>query len=73
MYPPKKQRDYRNLWLISMALLVIGIVLTVNLAVIRPAGFALLGIGGVGIVWSLTRMDRWKDNNDDDRPPRQFR
>jgi len=73
MYLPKKQKDYRNLWLISMVLIVIGVLLTINLAMIRPAGFALLGIGGIGLVWSLARMDRGNDKNDNEPPPRQFR
>ena len=73
MYPPKKKRDYRNAWLISMALIAIGIVLTINLAIIRPAGFVLLGIGGIGLIWSLSNMDKWKDNKDREDPPRQFR
>jgi hypothetical protein len=56
-----------------MALIAIGIVLTINLALIRPAGFVLLGIGGIGLIWSLRNMDKWKDNNDREDPPRQFR
>lgn len=51
------------MWAISMALLVIGIVLTINLAIIRPVGFVLLGVGGIGLVISLTNMDKWKDKN----------
>ena len=51
--PPKK---YRSLWLASISLLLIGIVLTINLALIRPLGFALLILGGVGMVWSLVKM-----------------
>jgi len=73
MYMPKKTRDYRSLWLISIVLLVIGILLTINLAVIRPAGFVLLGIGGIGLVWSLSHMDKWKDKKDGEDTPRQFR
>ena len=70
MYQQKKPRDYRSLWIISMALLAIGIVLTINLAIIRPLGFVLLGVGGIGLVWSLTNMDKWKDKKDKDDPPR---
>jgi len=29
-------------------------------------GYALLGIGGIGLVISLTNMDRWKDKNERD-------
>jgi hypothetical protein len=71
MYQPKKQRDYRSLWIISMSLLAIGIVLTINLSIVRPLGFVLLGVGGIGLVWSLTNMDKWKDNHKND-PPKQF-
>lgn len=66
MYQQKKPRDYKSLWIISMFLLAIGIVLTINLAVIRPVGFVLLGVGGFGLIWSLTNMDKWKDNKDKD-------
>ena len=54
------------MWAISMALLIIGILLTIKLAMIRPVGFALLGIGGIGLVVSLTNMDKWKDKKDKD-------
>lgn len=64
MYQEKKPRDYQRLWIISMFLLVIGIVLTINLALIRPLGYALLGVGGFGLVWSLSHMDKGKDTND---------
>lgn len=67
MYQQKKPRDYRSMWVISMFLLGIGIVLTINLAMIRPVGFVLLGIGGVGLVISLTNMDKWKDKKDKDK------
>lgn len=53
--------------MISLCLIVLGIVLTINLAMIRPVGFVLLGVGGFGLIWSLTNMDKWKDkdgNND---------
>jgi len=66
MYQQKKPRDYRTMWVISMILLGIGIVLTINLAMIRPVGFVLLGIGGVGLVISLTNMDKWKDKKGKD-------
>ncbi len=66
MYQQKKPRDYRAIWVISIVLLGIGIVLTINLAMIRPVGFVLLGIGGIGLVISLTNMDRWKDKKDKD-------
>jgi len=66
MYQQKKPRDYRSMWVISMVLLGLGIVLTINLAMIRPAGFVLLGIGGVGLVISLSNMDKWKDRKDKD-------
>lgn len=51
------------MWAVSMALLAIGILLTISLALIRPLGYALLGIGGIGLVISLTNMDRWNDKS----------
>ena len=66
MYQEKKPRDYRSLWIISMGLIVIGILLTINLAMIRPVGFVLLGIGAFGLIWSLSNMDKWKDKRDKD-------
>ena len=63
MYQQKKPRDYRSLWIISLFLIAIGIVLTINLAMIRPVGFVLLGVGGFGLIWSLTNMDKWKDKD----------
>jgi hypothetical protein len=54
-----------------MSLLAIGIVLTINLSIVRPLGFVLLGVGGIGLVWSLTNMDKWKDNHKND-PPKHF-
>ena len=66
MYQQKKPRDYRAMWAISMVLLIIGILLTIRMAMIRPVGFALLGIGGIGLVVSLTNMDKWKDRKDKD-------
>ena len=68
MYQQKKPRDFRSLWIISIVLIAIGIVLTFKLAMIRPVGFVLLGVGGFGLIWSLTNMDKWKDKSDrDDR------
>ena len=67
MYQEKKPTDYRTLWIVSIVLLVIGILLTINLAIIRPVGFALLGVGGVMLVISLANMDKWKDKKDKDR------
>ena len=66
MYQQKKPRDYRSLWIISLLVLVIGIIFTVNLSMIRPIGFVLLGVGGIGMVWSLANMDQWKDKKDRD-------
>ena len=66
MYQQRKPRDYRAMWAISMVLLIIGILLTINMAMIRPVGFVLLGIGGIGLVVSLTNMDKWKDKKDKD-------
>jgi len=68
MYQQKKTPDYRTLWIISMALLVLGILFTFNMALIRPVGFALLGVGGVMLVISLANMDKWKDRKDRDDP-----
>jgi hypothetical protein len=68
MYMQKKPRDYKSLWIVSMVLLGIGIVLTVNLAMIRPVGFFLLAVGGIGLVWSLSNMDKWKDRQDGEDP-----
>lgn len=64
MYQQKKPRDYKSLWIVSMALIAIGVLLTINMALIRPLGFVLLGVGGIGLVWSLSKMDRWKDKQD---------
>ena len=64
MYQKNKPRDYKSLWIISMFILAIGIVLTINLAIIRPVGYVLLGVGGFGLVYSLTNMDKWKDKNE---------
>ena len=66
MYQQKKPRDYRALWAISLVLLGIGVLLTINLAMIRPVGYALLGIGGIGLIISLKKMDRSHDRKDKD-------
>ncbi|MFO7668675.1 MAG: hypothetical protein R6W31_03365 [Bacteroidales bacterium] len=71
MYTQKKPRNYKNLWLLSLILLVIGIVLTINLAMIRPLGYVLLGVGGIGMIWSLSNKDKW-DDREDQNPPRHF-
>ncbi|MDX2430618.1 MAG: hypothetical protein QNK35_06785 [Bacteroides sp.] len=55
----------------SLLLIAIGVVLTINLAVIRPLGYALLGIGGFGMIWSLSKKDGW-DNKKDDNDPKRF-
>lgn len=70
MYQQKKPRDYRSLWLISVLVLIIGIVLTVRLSLIRPLGYSLLAVGGIGMVWSLAHMDKWKDKKDRDEQKR---
>ena len=66
MYQQKKPTDYRTLWIVSIVILAIGILLTINLAILRPAGFAFLGVGGVMLVISLANMDKWKDKKDKD-------
>ena len=66
MYQQKKPRDYKSLWMISMALIAIGIVLTIRLAMIRPVGYVLLGVGGFGLIWSLSNLNKWKDKKDED-------
>ena len=66
MYQQKKPRDYRSLWIISVVILVLGIILTINLALLRPLGYLLLGVGGFGLIWSLINMDKWKDKQDKD-------
>lgn len=57
------------MWIISFCILVLGIILTIRLSLVRPLGFALLAVGGFGVVWSLSHMDKWKDkkNRDDHR------
>lgn len=51
-----KPRNYRGIWLASLLILFIGVLLTINMALIRPLGYALLFLGGVGLVWSLIKM-----------------
>ena len=68
MEEQKGKRNYKSLWLLSVAILVIGIILTINLALIRPLGYALLAIGAVGIIWSIVHMDKGGDQNK--QPPR---
>ena len=70
MYQQKKPRDYKSIWIVSMVLIAIGIVLTINLAMIRPLGYVLLGVGGIGLVLSLNNMDKWKDKKDQDNQKR---
>ena len=41
-----------------MLVLITGVLLTMRPAMIRPLGFTLLGLGAVGLIWSLARMDR---------------
>lgn len=56
--------------MLSLSILVIGIILTINLALIRPLGFALLAVGCIGMVWAIVHMDR---GGDDEPPPTGFR
>ena len=70
MNPQQKPRNFKSLWLLSIALIAIGVVLTINLSMIRPVGFVLLGIGGFGMIWSLSNKDRWDDGEDKNKPPR---
>ena len=70
MNPQQKPRNYKNLWLLSISLIAIGVVLTINLSMIRPLGYALLGIGGFGMIWSLSKKDRWDDGEDKNKPSR---
>jgi hypothetical protein len=70
MYQPKKPRNFKSFWIISVCLIAIGIVLTINMAVIKPLGFALLGIGGFGMIWSLTNKKGWDDKDDPNNPKR---
>ncbi len=68
MYQQRKPRDYRAMWAISVAVLAIGILLTIRMAMIRPLGYALLGVGAIGLVISLANMDKWKDKSRKDDP-----
>jgi len=68
MYQQKKPRNYKSLWLLSLSLLVIGIILTINLSMIRPVGFVLLGVGGFGMIWSLSNKKGWEDRDDPNEP-----
>lgn len=70
MNPQQKPRNFKNLWLLSIFLIAIGVVLTINLSMIRPLGYALLGIGGFGMIWSLSKKDRWDDKEDKNNPRR---
>jgi hypothetical protein len=70
MNPQHKPRNFKSLWLLSIFLIAIGVVLTINLSMIRPLGYALLGIGGFGMIWSLSKKDRWDDGEDKNKPPR---
>ena len=70
MNPQQKPRNFKSLWLLSIALIAIGVVLTINLSMIRPLGYVLLGIGGFGMIWSLSKKDRWDDDDDKNKPPR---
>ena len=60
------------MWIASLALIVIGIVLTINLAMIRPVGFLFLGVGGFGMIWSITNLDKWKDKEKGDEDQKKF-
>lgn len=66
MFQQKKPRDYRAMWAVSIAILILGILLTMRLALLRPLGYALLGVGGVLLVISLANMDTWKDKKEKD-------
>lgn len=52
----------------SLIILVIGILFTMRLAMIRPIGYVLLGIGGIGMIWSLSNKDKWDDKEDHNEP-----
>ena len=66
MFQQKKPRDYRAMWVVSIVILVLGILLTMRLSLLRPLGYALLGVGGVMLVISLANMDTWKDKKEQD-------
>ncbi len=61
---PGKKRDYKNLWVLSFLLLIMGIILTFNAAYIRYIGFALLLVGGVGLIVSLRKWDSGREPDD---------
>ncbi|MBN2698596.1 MAG: hypothetical protein JXR52_07195 [Bacteroidales bacterium] len=63
MYQQKKPRDYRSLWIVSLLIVVIGILLTFNMALLRAVGFVLLGVGAIGLIWSISNLDKWKDKD----------
>ncbi len=68
MYQQKKPRSSKTIWLVSIALIAMGVIFTINLAMIRPLGYALLGVGGIGLIWSLSKKDGWDDKNDPNGP-----
>lgn len=68
MYQQKKPRSSKTIWLASIALIAIGVVLTINLAMIRPLAYALLGVGGFGLIWSLSNKKGWEDRDDPNEP-----
>jgi uncharacterized protein (DUF983 family) len=72
MYQQRKPPDYRTLWIVSIVLLVVGILLTFNLAMLRSLGFVMLCVGGVMLVISLANMDKWKDKKDKDKDYRHY-
>jgi len=72
MATQKGKRNYKSLWLLSLSILVIGIILTINLALIRPLGFGLLAVGGIGMVWAIVHMDKG-GGDDEQTPPSSFR
>ena len=64
MYMKKKKRDYRSIWLLCLLLFIIGAVIAFRPSMLRALGYALLGVGGIGVVWALSKMDK-KDKDDD--------
>ncbi len=68
MYQQKKPRSPKTIWLISIALIAMGVISTIRLAMIRPLGYALLAVGGIGLIWSLSKKDGWDDKNDPNKP-----
>jgi predicted exporter len=71
MFQEKKQKDYKSLWIASLLIIALGLLFTFRLAMIRPLGFLLLGVGGVMLVVSLINMNKWRDR-EDQGPPRRF-